>query len=375
MVACSGSIEGEPGSDPPREEERVTPPETPPAEQPEPEQPEPTSPPPGFTWKNDVTLPTLENPTVLTLPDAAELYAIAAWDGVCAGDRYELTLENDQDYVLLMGDAALAYPIAIHGGRNVRIIGLAIDLVPQPGCDTGEVDQPENQGGKNIHPLMPGGIAVRLEQVAATIVEGAFIKLNGTEGDCFVGRNAGESRDSAIAFARRDYYFVNSRCEGIEGVNDYLHGDIFQQQGPGEVTRKLIFENFTGLSAHEGVIHEANDPAHLYGIKEFVARRFNYIWDPVYGRDDYDDIEWGAWGPPAIPAVALEDVTLDDYYVMPFSGLEADVSFAINWGTGDAWDYQFYAIGEIPGMHFGDAEFAPAAEVGLTYVSPFPRNW
>src|SRR5690606_18036978 len=109
---------------------------------------------------------------VIYLPDDKYLGDIPGWEGVCAGKRYEVTLDNNKDYIIRhQGTQPIRYPVAITGGRNVHILGLEIDLVVQPGCGVGQQSQPNTPGGKNRHPLLPGGMALRVEQVMMTYVE------------------------------------------------------------------------------------------------------------------------------------------------------------------------------------------------------------
>jgi peptidoglycan hydrolase-like protein with peptidoglycan-binding domain len=325
-------------------------------------------------WNVTYTPPAMSGPTTLYVPDDATLVTLSAWHaGVCAGQRYELRLDNNRDYIIRHkpGAPVLTRPLGVFGGRNVRMVGLAIDMQTQSGCTIGS------------HPKIPGGIALYVQQVATSFIEGAHIKLNGHAADCIVGRNPSNVM-GATAFAQRDYIIQNTRCEGWEG-EDAVHGDIFQQQGawtsPGEVTRNLFFENVTGYSSQEGIIHEANDNDYEYGVKKFVARRFNFVWDPVYGYDDSNDSAEGSGGPPAIVAVEgarsgnLANITLEDYYVNHNNNDPSGAVFMTQWGNDGAtsWGYRSYGVGNIPGIHHGlppGGDFAPANKVGLNYVSP-----
>lgn len=281
-------------------------------------------------WDVIHTPPTLVNPTTLFLPNDATLENWPEQGGSCAGQYHDLSLNNSQDYIIRMlpGAPALTRPVGVFGGRNVRIVGLSIDITTQSGCGVGLFSQPGTPGGVNIHPYMTlGGKALYLQQTHVSFVEGAHIKMNGHEGDCAIGRNP-SGVVGATAFAQRDYVIQNTRCEGIEGVPNSIHGDSFQQQGApggGEVTRNLIFENHTVLSSYEGAIHEPNDNNFSYGVKKFVARRFNYVWDPVYGVDDSLDDDTALSGPAVNIAVegAFEDslvnLTITDFWIKPFN--------------------------------------------------------
>ncbi len=150
------------------------------------------------------------------------------------------------------GPVPLEVPLWIVGGRNVRVIGLHMVLKTQPGCEPGRVRQ--NDGAMNIHPVLPGGMAVRFEQSGVTFFEGGLVDVTGHDADCFVIRNS-KGITAALARAQRDVVIQNTSCHGVEGIAAGVHGDLVQAQG-GDVLRSLILENVSHRTSHEGLVLE-----------------------------------------------------------------------------------------------------------------------
>jgi hypothetical protein len=320
-------------------------------------------------WVVTQTPPAMSNPTTLYLPDDAPVQTWTKWHStVCAGQIHWIDLQPGRDYIIRMkpGAAPLNKPLIIQGGRNVRVVGLAIDLAVQPGC------------GGGLHPLVPGGsMAFAFTQSDTTFIEGAHIKVNGHDADCMVARNTEDSRFAA-AFAKRDVIVQNSRCEGVEGqAGAGVHGDLWQRQGAvggGENTRNLVFENFTGYTSMQGIGHENFDGG-PYGVKKLVLRRYNFGYDLVYGYDDSRDPGDVGYGIPAV--IALEgnnpaNATIEDLYASSRDGQDPPNGFvwlqAAMGGTPN-----ILTPANHPGIKRGKppgGDFAPANQVGLNYVSP-----
>lgn len=246
----------------------------------------------AYAWVNTVPEPYLTNPKVIELSDGYPTRLLADYDRVgCEGKYHYINLSSKEDAIIRMkrGSRALKYPVWVTGGRNVHILGIEGRPIVQPGCDVGEGHQVRDVQNKNIHPRMPGNKFFRLQQSGTTYIEGVDIDLKGLEADCFAIRNA-SGMSNADAIANRKVYIINTRCTGIEGldesaIGDGIHGDFFQNQGKDDLS-ELILENITIKSSSNGVtFHKWNSKK----PKLFKIQNFNYAADMRYEGDDRFD--------------------------------------------------------------------------------------
>jgi hypothetical protein len=321
------------------------------------------------TLRWDVTEkpPHLVNPVLV---DVSETKArkIPPRDIHCGGFVYRIKVPVDADAIVFMsGPDALQYPVHITGGQNVRIVGLQIELITQPGCEIAAL--PNRPASKhpnaNIHPRVPGGMALRLQQYETSFVEGAFIDVRGHQADCIVIRNP-DKLDNVKAQEQRDVVVQNTACRGVEGmgqsdIGDGVHGDLFQNQGQ-DLMRRVVFENVSHRTSQEGiVIHGTSD---FPGTKSLLIRRFDYSWDSRYvGDDDYEKfgLAFAGWtGPDWV----LEDVRIDDY--------RDDGDYLIINGQryGEQTERNILRHPEIRSKLPENGAFALPERTGLRYVSP-----
>ena len=172
----------------------------------------------AFQWTVTERPPELTNPKHVDM-SVHGTSSIGGWGKHCGGKVYKVNLGDSEDAIISMsGTQPLRYPLRVMGGRNVHIVGLHFDLITQSGCDIGELpNEPVDQyPNANIHPRIPGGIAMRLEQSGTTFVEGVFLDMRGHEADCFVARNP-DWMSGAQAREQRHLIFQNSTCLGNEG--------------------------------------------------------------------------------------------------------------------------------------------------------------
>ena len=244
----------------------------------------------GSGWDNSVEPPLLIDPLQIELSSNYTKTRIEDFDRVgCEGDIYRVAVPDGRDAVVTAA-GVIQYPVYITGGRNVIVRGVEVRPVIQPGCDVGEAHQVKNTI-PNIHPRLPGGKAFRFEQSHHTFVEGVDIDLMGMEADCFVLRNRKLTKEKAIQ--QREMSIVNTRCTGIEGLDDSpigdgIHGDFFQNQGRDNM-KNFTLENVTFLTSSNGVtLH--NWSGDKYRPRLFRMRNVNYGWDDRYSNDDAYEI-------------------------------------------------------------------------------------
>jgi hypothetical protein len=316
-------------------------------------------------WDVKYTPPSMSGPREIEIPRDLTPVQWPAYSVLCSGKIYQIKLNDDEDAIIrFKGSAPLRYPLWVDGGRNVRLIGLHMDLEVQPGCGVGEL--PNIGGGPNVHPRVPGGIALRLEQWRTSFVEGAYLDLKGTESDCFVIRNP-DSMSASVARSQRDIVIQNSACHGISGlglsdIGDGIHGDILQNQGD-DVMRRVIVENLTARSASEGIVlHENQGYA---GAVEFVLRRFDYSFDSRYtAKTKYD----GPWG-LALHGFA-ENFQFEEIWLKDYRGADYVIMNNQRYGVSTSSSVLPHA-----GIRSGlppTGAFAPAERIGANYLSPHP---
>jgi hypothetical protein len=324
-----------------------------------PNRPAPTS----TSWDVKYAPPSMPSARVIEIPRDLQKVSWPAYSVFCAGSIYQIKLGANEDAIIrFSGTSPLRYPLWIDGGRNVRVIGMQMDLEVQPGCGAGEL---QNIGGAaSVHPRIPGGIALRLEQWATTFIEGAYIDMRNMESDCIVVRNP-DSMSGATARGQRDLIVQNSACHGIGGlgqsdIGDGEHGDLVQNQGD-DVLRRLILENVTARSSSQGVMLHPNQG--FRGATEFVLRRFDYAFDPRYtGKTKYDG-PWGLGINASADIFNFEEVWIKDYAGRDY-GIVDDQRYGV---------YDSSNVKPLAGMKSGYAPngpFAPASRIGVNYVSP-----
>ncbi len=315
------------------------------------------------------TPPALNNPLIIEISDSFATKAIPDFDRVgCEGLIHEIRVPSGRDVKVVMADGSgpLRYPLWVTGGNNAHLVGIEMRPVIQAGCDIGEGTQTRSSFA-NIHPRIPGNKAFRLQQSGRTFVEGVDIDLMGAEADCFVSRNA-TNQTVASARATRHISFVNTRCVGIEGLDDTpfvgrdsfigdgIHGDFFQNQGSDSIS-SFTAENVTIASSSNGVtLHEWN------GVHpDLRLKNFEYAVDPrYYGDDSYESSQ----GLPVAGggAYSFENVYLDEPRGLNYLLLHGNPRRRLG-----------PAAQAVPGISAGTppATFAPASRTGLQYISPF----
>ena len=314
------------------------------------------------SWDVTVAPPVLENPTHITLRAGSPTDPMPSWGILCAGQTYDIRLGPNEDAIIdFAGSEPLPYPLWIVGGRNVRVVGLEMDLVTQPGCGVGEL---RNTGttARNIHPRLPGAMAIRLENYGTSFVEGVDIDLRGHEADCFVVRNPPDQTNEQ-ARVRRNVVLQNTSCQGIEGlgaspIGDGVHGDLLQNQG--EVVNSVVLENVSVRSSMEGIVfHEWDGYA---GARDFTMRRFDYAADERYDDDDAFE-QWGVAFDVWAEAWDLQDVYIDDPEGNDYGFINDQ-----RWGG-----FRYGSVLPHAGITRGlpsDVSFAPTGSVGIGYQSP-----
>jgi hypothetical protein len=288
----------------------------------------------------------------------------------CSGRIRQIDLGASEDALIYMsGNEPLRHPVHITGGRNVRVVGLQIELETQPGCGVGQLSNlpVASYPYSNIHPRVPGGVAIRMQQSGVSFVEGVYIDVRGHEADCFISRNP-IGIIGASAKAQRDFIVQNTHCAGYEGlgkssVGDGVHGDLWQNQGsPPENLRRVVFENVSARTSMEGIIllKSANGYS---GATELVLRRFDYTWDRRYVGDDSFE-QFGLALSGYADKITLEDVRIDDYRDGGDYFLFNDQRYGVVSST-NILAHVALKSGSPP-----EGAFALPERTGLNYVSP-----
>jgi hypothetical protein len=325
-------------------------------------------------WDVKEKPPALNNPKLIDVSKIATSNITANGGILCSGKVYRVNVADNGDAIVYMsGNKALNYPVQVTGGRNVRIVGLHIELVTQPGCGIGELPNlfsPKfpnaNLANANIHPRVPSAIALRAEQSNTTYIEGLHIDVRGHEADCIVARNP-DPMSNTQAQKQRDVIIQNTYCSGVEGlghtkIGQGIHGDLFQNQGK-DLMRRLVFENVSMRTSQEGiVVHDDNGS--LLGTKEMVIRRYDYTWDPRYvGDDNYEMFGLAFAGSPG-PNWTLENIRIDDYR----DG--GDYISISDQRYGDSPNGNVKSHPQIRSGLPPEGAFALPGKTGINYVSP-----
>ncbi len=345
-------------------------------------------------WNNTVSPPRLTNPIIIEISDDYATKKVNDFDRVgCEGLIHDIIVPNDRDVKIVMkkGSGPLKYPLWVTGGSNAHIIGIESRPIIQSGCDVGEAHQTRASKYKNIHPRLPGGKLFRLQQVNKTFVEGVDIDLQGMEADCFAVRNAGNTKgreNSANAMKNRHFSFLNTRCVGIEGLDDSswiidelqgsarsepsnlksgyigdgIHGDFFQNQG--DSVGSFTAENVTVRSSSNGIVlHSWFGSASRPTVN---LKNFDYAADlRYYGDDKYEKSQGLPLSGGKSSNFSVKNVYLDEPRGLNYLRLSD--------GTRIGAKSSSY-ITAVPGIHEGlplVGQFAPDNKTGLEYVSPF----
>lgn len=150
-------------------------------------------------------------------PDLADPLTVEVVDGKTSYGTYPA----DRDLMVVLPKAVRTKPVAVYGGRNVRVVGG--HLAPQ---------------------LISGSkYALRFGHLTGSaFVEGVLID------------GASEHMDGIAAYGKKgtkpDIYIQNCRIVNITGTYEGVHGDIFQAQGPLGTIR---IDGLTGSSDYQGL--------------------------------------------------------------------------------------------------------------------------
>lgn len=292
------------------------------------------------------------DPTIIMLPGS---YLGTITHRTCTGPGYVVNLSDEKDYVIETAEVLHA-PVQIHGGRNVRIVGLDLDL--DGAACTGA-------GGPGY---VPGTIALLFDQLGTTFVEGAYVDLHGKASDCMVARNrigGGEALAKGYteeaARGARDVVVQNSVCRGFAG-DERVHGDLLQTQGLHELYRDITLENVSVDSLCEGTMLLPRDGHHLASSLEL--RNFDYRWDARFPR-----------GLTGVPALSSAKVTR---YVGVYSTVPSVRTFTAPAPRQHAAVPQDGSVGVVvpgaPSERFAAPGAGAASDrwTGIHYRSPHP---
>lgn len=373
--------------------------------------PPPPPPPPGdWVWDNELVSATtlvLTTPTTYDLSVTPLLYTQTQFNLTCTGQVHRVVIPAGQDAIVTMsGGTPLTYPVTIVGGRNVKVIGLHIEIETQAACAVGS--RPNRVNGpcatfsapcgtsgtfapypmySNIHPRAPNGMALRTEQTHATWVEGVYMDVNGHNIDCWVPRNT-PGMTAAQGLAQRKFYYINSHCTGIEGhgvsqYGDADHADFWQHQGGYVSTEQwntIVIENFSGRSNLEGFVITANN--NVTKQSQMHLRRADMSIDTRWNDADGAE-QWGlVLDTSGIIDTGVNTFTLEDVYIQwngsthylkvntqrygnPSNGVVGCTNGCIAPHAGVFQGYPPDSKGAEGGY------FAPEAYIGVNYESPF----
>ncbi|MGC4119801.1 MAG: hypothetical protein QM765_35545 [Myxococcales bacterium] len=291
----------------------------------------------GHEWVATVHPPALVNPETITLPGT---YLGTMSHALCTGPGYLVNLDNAKDYIVRTSEVLTA-PVKIYGGRNVRIVGIHIDLATAACASSG------------VSGYVPGTIALAVYQVGTTFVEGAYIDVAGRSADCIDPRNfiggfdaLSHGYSEADARGARDVVIQNSVCRGMSGDHN-VHGDILQTQGGAELFRSITFENVSADSNCEGTVLEPREGFLL--ADQITLRRFDYQHDSRFtpNVDPYDGRTYDG-GPVQHSAKAYSYDQVFIYraeppyeFTPPISGWVGSTAYAVGdtvvWGGGKVY--------------------------------------
>lgn len=321
---------------------------------------EPPPPPPALSWDVTVSPPALTDPTIVTLDGSNYLTTIS--HTLCTGPGYSVRLDDTKDYIVRT-TSVLHAPVQIIGGRNVRIVGLQIDL-DTAACST-----------SGLSGYAPGVIALKVSQFGTTFIEGSYIDLRRRSTDCIVARNpigGGEalSKGYSEADARgaRDVIVQNSICRGFSGESA-VHGDVIQTQGLHELYRNIVFENVSVDSNCEGTMLDSRDGYSL--ANSITMRRFDFRMDPRYTPNPKTGGGYWTGGPVMHSAktYSYDRVYLDHDVVRQYSATRTITSPPCDGSTG----VHCSALPPGPDRYASPGTGAVTnAWTGLNYVSPHP---
>ncbi len=319
-------------------------------------------------WANTVQPPELVNPLRIEIGPDTPLTYWGDHDRVgCEGLIYRFAPSWSKDVIVTMHPDmdVIKYPVWVEGGRNVRLVGLEMRPKVQEGCGVGQAHQVRDYRA-NIHPRLVGNKAFQLKQAGTTWLEGIDVDLMGQEADCFVSRNP-DHLSRADVKANRNFYIVNSRCVGIEGldkspIGDGVHGDFFQNQGRDDLG-SLVIENATYRTSSNGVtLHAWGGESHWPRL--FSMRNVDYGWDLRYSDDSrYETFGLAFTG--SADRVVFENVWLNHGKGLDYGFVNGE-RIGATARSGYIKKHSGLSAGASP-----TGEFATAAETGRQYTSSF----
>lgn len=313
------------------------------------------------TWDNNESPPVLNISKIKRFLSVSDLQS-SSWvsDGYnCGGANtvWRISVPIDHDIFIDLDGVILTKPLMVYGGRHCIIKNLQIRLEPVGGCGIGEKRNGQ-LGPSNVvteHPRIPGNRCLGIWNFGTTFVDGGWFRMQGHEGDIFVGNTGvygSTTQSDQDAVDDRKMIFVNMRTEGYEGTrgqdttsgsqsrtDDGIHGDIFHNQDKSH--NSAIFENIVNLSSYNGITQQKRGSKNNQLLR---LRNFTHDIDPNYGADqrmggDGDTRPDGMGGPAFVTRAETVEVLGQCYFRQIYDTFQA---FGIHNGNDNAYPVKTY---------------------------------
>ena len=331
-----------------------------------------------MVWKNTYSPPVIYNPIIITSTAHADMVerGVSASGGYGPGSVWDI-IPTDQTrdiYIDGVSLGTLVWPLNIQTLASVYIVGLHIKPAIQPGNDVGDLPNSPwaTYPNENLKPRWPLARALNIAVAGTTWIEGAYIECQGHNGDAIVWAVPSDP-DIPAYNDHSKVFIVNSRMDDMDASTpggppgDDYHADAYQSQRGS--ARELYFENIVMRSGGGGV---NGKPA------------FNAVWD----RQEFKNISFETTDLDVVLPRSSGTIVSTNVYEenLFFQGLykSYDLSTIGIWGKGEGdtsdserWTPWNEQDGSTPALRALLSEpspthdFAPVADVGLNYVSPF----
>ena len=364
---------------------------------------------PAFAWTNTLVgpPPAMSNPIIVRgLAGLAEFKTVYSPPnnvyppGVLYWTSGAPAIPADADIVFDLRGETIREPIKVWNARHVWVIGGTFIPDPDVGGGVGQLANVNSPGqlvpNANLYPRIAGGNLLQVACSGTFRIEGVLMDAAGMNIDAIVG-NSNPGQTIADARANKRFEVVNSRIMGYRGhlandatYGDGLHADAFQMQSEQSSYNEMLIENVVIASGQEGIVANciASKQPGSFHVRNFLAQIDTRYIDPDPTRRQY----------PLFLAANAADFSFDNAHVPHPQGWSTALgaSYSNNFGF-QHWyppTLTYYTAPElakgqllaVPGIQLyggtiangdlGDppsgTDFAPTAQVGAAYVSPWP---
>ncbi len=306
----------------------------------------------------------LDSPAVYQFNENTKPEDVDATELTCEGQALLIDFANTNAVVEYEGTSPYPYPVVVRNAKNVRLVGLDIELATQVGCEPGALPNTLNDSFtvddqfSNLHPRVPLSSAVHVDASGEIFIEGANIDAAGHQADCVSVANSKSSNIERVAIQQ-------SLCRGVEGhgpssIGTGVSGGLIRTTS--QTIKTLVVDGVEVRSSHQGIVAKVGSAN--------ISNFFYTSDDRYYGNDILDSLNQSV----AIILDAESSIFNEIYSVHPLSSEMHDYDYVLLSDDGTRLGAKSSNGVRAHGAIHNEAPsraVLSAERIGIRYVSPF----